>query len=439
MLPKKDLSKKRKIIVKTAKNLKVLQKNKTKKRNLKIKKNDNQKNQGKKINRNTKIIKPPENKVKKKVRAKKQVNIRNRAQNKIKNNPTNNLNKPTNNLKKSTNNLKKKKQSIDIKQAYPKVRRIIAIGDIHGDLSVLLKSLSIAKVINFDYKKNDINKVDLNKIRWTGKDTYVVQIGDQIDRLRDKDDIFQDEGSDLKILNLLKKLNDQASKAGGKVICIYGNHELMNFDHDFRYVSPEEFKEFIGFCNKDPNCNNNTPGYAERIEAFKRGGILAKQMSKTHKTIVCIGSWCFVHAGITEKLANKYTIKDINDSFTNWVMGQSDNRIKELYFSDDDTLSPVWNRQLSDEEDWKGPKSFFSTINNLNEKNKSDLKTKLKCMAVGHTPQCFSNRGINSACNYRLWRIDAGMSRAFGKVDENTRRIQILEIMNDNKVKILHE
>ena len=58
-------------------------------------------------------------------------------------------------------------------------------------------------------------------------------------------------------------------------------------------------------------------------------------MAKTHKTIVCIGSWCFVHAGITEALADKYLIKDINKIFNSWVLGKSDNRINELLY--------IWN------------------------------------------------------------------------------------------------
>ena len=61
-------------------------------------------------------------------------------------------------------------------------------------------------------------------------------------------------------------------------------------------------------------------------------------------------------------------------------------------------------------------------------------------MIVGHSPQFMYNKGLNSACNNRLWRVDVGMSRAFGlnsNSNNNNRRVQILVINNDNNFKIL--
>ena len=43
---------------------------------------------------------------------------------------------------------------------------------------------------------------------------------------------------------------------------------------------------------------------------------------------------------------------------------------------------------------------------------------------VGHTVQ---ENGINSKCNEKVWRVDTGMSSAFGP-DEN---IQVLEILDN--------
>ena len=50
-------------------------------------------------------------------------------------------------------------------------------------------------------------------------------------------------------------------------------------------------------------------------------------------------------------------------------------------------------------------------------------------MVVGHTPQ--SN--INSQCNNRVWRIDTGMSEAFGKRQHELARIEVLEILNNGE------
>ena len=115
---------------------------------------------------------------------------------------------------------------------YPRVSRLVAIGDIHGDLSVAIKSLKLAGVINLSVPNNIIN---VDNIEWIGKNTFVVQIGDQIDRARpgslndnslcDESDseLYQDEGSDLKIFSLFENLHKQAQKQGGAVLSLLGN------------------------------------------------------------------------------------------------------------------------------------------------------------------------------------------------------------------------
>ena len=53
-------------------------------------------------------------------------------------------------------------------------------------------------------------------------------------------------------------------------------------------------------------------------------------------------------------------------------------------------------------------------------------------MVVGHTVQ----DKINAVCNHKIWRIDTGMSRAFGS--DHVKRINLLEILNFGKnVKVI--
>ena len=187
---------------------------------------------------------------------------------------------------------------------YPKVKKLVAIGDIHGDLTVAIKSLKLAGVIPLNIPDNIRN---IQKVNWTGKDTVVVQLGDQIDRVRpnklhnnlciEEDcEIVDDEGSDLKIVCLFERLHSQALKQGGALFSVYGNHELMNVEGDFRYVSPKEFKEFGNFFKGKLEYNSNVPfGYKERVEAFKPGGNLSKRLANTRHSVLQVGSWVFVH------------------------------------------------------------------------------------------------------------------------------------------------
>ena len=65
---------------------------------------------------------------------------------------------------------------------------------------------------------------------------------------------------------------------------------------------------------------------------------------------------------------------------------------------------------------------------------------------MGHSPQFMYDKGLNSSCNDRLWRVDVGMSKSFlvptGNIADNdvlNRKVQVLVINNDNQFNILRE
>lgn len=341
----------------------------------------------------------------------------------------------------------------------PPAKRIIVIGDVHGDWAMTIKALKIGKLID-----NDNN--------WIGGDTILVQVGDQIDRCRysgipcnQKGATNPDEGNDWKLLQYFTKLHYQAQKVGGAVYSLIGNHELMNVKGDFRYVSYEGLREFDNY--KKPTSKvtitksgdirfettNETikDGNEARRWAFEPGNPVSEFLACTRQVALIIGSNLFVHAGVLPKIAKKYSVKNLNQLMSLYLLDKLDkpSEYKDLFDSAD--YSPLWNRvfgrmgmqkykELSKGNDPIEDKKKCAELLNPLEEIYSVNK-----IFVGHTPMM--DNGIGSVCNGRVWLTDYGLSKAFDKFDSETsnnsnsseyhrnhvREAQVLEILEDGK------
>lgn len=331
----------------------------------------------------------------------------------------------------------------------PAKKRIIAIGDLHGDYELTLNCLKLAKVIDDD-------------LNWIAKpkDTVVVQIGDQVDRCRplvgrkctDPKTTANDEGRDIDIINLFNDLDKKARKFKGAVISLLGNHEIMNVQGNMNYVSYEGLKQFEDEINPETG-NKFESGMEARKYLFKRGNKYANLLACTRQTAVIIGSNLFVHAAIVPKLAKKYNVRDINVMVRKWLLKQFSStkdvdgigKLKDILINYE--VSPFWPRLLGSLppdvkiEDDKCVKYLEDTLHLYRCNN----------IIIGHTPQFYSNKtGISSTCkgvnkhnekNMGVWRIDTGSSKAFESFDSEvvseTREPSVLEIIDDNKFNIL--
>mmetsp|Transcript_39746 Transcript_39746/g.51267 ORF Transcript_39746/g.51267 Transcript_39746/m.51267 type:complete len:276 (+) Transcript_39746:77-904(+) len=202
-------------------------------------------------------------------------------------------------------------------------RRIIAIGDVHGDLSSFQRCMRIGGLID-------------GKNQWCGKDAVVVQIGD----------IFDRGDEDLEILQAIHRLDAQAKTDGGSVISLIGNHEVMSVMGNHRYITQkscvpfnrlkEDIDEWLG---GDWSDFNHLPEHERcRAAALSPGGMFSNVLSK-HPIALKVGSTVFCHGGLTSNHLTQQSIAEMNRECEQWILGHGP--FPACLMGAD---SPVWNR-----------------------------------------------------------------------------------------------
>lgn len=103
-----------------------------------------------------------------------------------------------------------------------KLRQVV-VGDVHGELAGLQEILKHAALVD-------------DQLNWNAGEAVLVQTGDVIDR----------GPCSVECIDLLRRLQSQAAVAGGEVVRLCGNHELMLLQGNHRYVNfpnPELIRE----------------------------------------------------------------------------------------------------------------------------------------------------------------------------------------------------
>ena len=271
----------------------------------------------------------------------------------------------------------------------PIKNRILVIGDLHADFN---KTKEI--FINFGL-------IDVNE-NWIAnpKDTVVVQLGDQLDGGgRGGEESF----GELDLIYFMDRIHLKAEKFGGGVYSLIGNHEIMNLLGDFRYASSKDI--------------SRQGGIQKRKQLFSPGSDLFNKMSCTRNVILKIGDFIFVHAGILpehiEASEKSKFITKLNTLMRLYLQGKKTWQDEDIqkYFLDKKGI--IWNREYGDKTLSKKTCGYLNKVNKL---------LNVGHMIVGHTVQ----DNINSKCDDKLWRVDVGISDAFG-----TSNMEILEILNN--------
>lgn len=253
--------------------------------------------------------------------------------------------------------------------SHPAAKRIVAIGDLHGDLVATKRALRLAGAID-------------SSDAWIGGALVVVQTGDEIDRGDD----------DRAVLDFLEALTGAAKKAGGALHLLSGNHEVMNVARDFRYVTPGGFSAFSS--------------EAGRGAAFEPGGPYARMFAK-RSIMARVGDTLFVHGGILPKHVD-YGLDRMNDEVAAWMRAERPEPPPIVAAED----GLIWTRAYS----------AAPAPTSCDDLKKVLTALRSKRMVVGHTVQ---TSGINAACDGQVWRIDVGLAKFYGGPT------QVLDIQGD--------
>lgn len=256
---------------------------------------------------------------------------------------------------------------------YPAARRLVAIGDVHGDVEATRRALRLAGAID----ASD---------RWIGGDLVVVQVGDLLDRGDDEPEI----------LTLLDRLEEEAAAAGGALHVLVGNHETMNAMGDFRYVTEDGFRDFANVHDgaSFPGIERAPEPVRGRLHAFLPGGRWARWFA-THPAVLVVGDTVFVHAGLPADAARRGADAINADVARFLATGEG---------ADDPDLGsegPLWTREFV----------LSPSPETCAEARAAVAALGATRMVVGHTVQ---TDGITPYCDGVVQAIDVGLSRHYG-------------------------
>ncbi len=219
---------------------------------------------------------------------------------------------------------------------YPYCDMMLLISDIEGNFEALYHLLRNNGVMD-------------EAFHWSFGSGHLVLLGDLFDRGRDV----------TPSLWLLYKLEQEAANTGGRLHIILGNHEIMIFNGDTRYIHPKYAKQ----------CLETGIPYST---LFNNRSVLGKWL-RNKPAIIRIKDILLTHAGISPSIfAQKWGYEEINTNVTESLAGKlsDDPTQMELLFGANGIF---WYR---DWVDLPPPEATLDSILDFYEANH---------MIIGHT------------------------------------------------------
>eukprot|EP00850_Spirogloea_muscicola_P006464 SM000030S11473 [mRNA] locus=s30:860367:863335:+ [translate_table: standard] len=257
-------------------------------------------------------------------------------------------------------------------------QQLVAVGDLHGDYRNGLASLQLTPLARRSFR-----------------------------------DIMDRGPHSLKLLQLMDTLKQEAAAAGGRVVTLLGNHEVMNIEGNNDYVSRTELEEY---------------GERRWLDDFSSHGVFGRRLARLPAAVMAGEGLCstlFVHAGIMPEHIRSGVAALNKDVLDCNVGNRSASRLscsRLLGESGLSTTAPGSGIGQGDQdggEDIAGSGPMIAWI--VTESTVACIMYRLchsstyvaPCSAgpqVGHTPQ---KEGIRTRCGGALAIIDAGICERY--------------------------
>ncbi|KAL0042325.1 hypothetical protein WJX77_009183 [Trebouxia sp. C0004] len=272
---------------------------------------------------------------------------------------------------------------------------VCAIGDLHGDLEQGYTALRLAGVVDVQGS-------------WSGGKATLVQTGDLLDR----------GPNSLDLVELFERLKVEASKAGGNIHTLLGNHEAMNLLGDFRYVSPTELQALGYVQEPHPRTFQGAAeaGLAAWRRRMRKGSIIGITLRRRPAAVILGQGQCktlFIHAGLPLQLLLNL-VKSLDKPEPDAILAKLNEVVsgavhacsaghctKDQMNMLSDASSPLWYRGYVQQYEAEICPEVQQVVQAL----------QVQRIVSGHN--IMQNGKIKSLCGGQVNLIDVGMSRAY--------------------------
>ena len=245
---------------------------------------------------------------------------------------------------------------------------VYAVSDVHGQYEIFVRLLAANHLIASAV-------TEPAKVTWTGGTATLIVAGDHIDK----------GARSIDVIDLLRALEDQAPRSGGRVVALMGNHEAEFLDDPQNDKATSTGEDAIGIDTQIRALGLAAAPIAAGTDRPGRGRWL-----RNLPLAVRVKKWFFAHGGNTQRLS----IAELDEKLRNSLVHKG--------FGDQDITG---NDSILEAQQWYGDPQDDGA-----GRKEVEALGGVEHLVFGHDPGAFDARGKPKASkNGLLVKIDGAM------------------------------